>query len=82
VHTENGTAVDNVMIGGRLVLHRGRFTTVDMLEIRRKVADRVAALNEMNREARTLLGAVEGMVERFCVALARQPYHVHGVVHE
>ena len=48
VHTENGGAVDSVMIGGRMVLHRGRFTTVDPADVRRKVANRVAALTKMN----------------------------------
>jgi guanine deaminase len=82
VHTENGGAVDSVMIGGRMVLQRGRFTTVDVADVRRKVADRVAELTEMNRQARTLLRGVETVVERFCVGLARQPYHLHHVVCE
>ncbi len=76
VHTENGGAVDSVMIGGRMVLQGGKFTTVDMPDLRRKVAARVAALAELNRETRSLLRAVESVVERFCVGLARQPYHV------
>ena len=80
VHTENGGAVDSVMIGGRMVLEAGRFITVDMPDVRRKVAERVAALTEMNRETRVLLHAVESVVERFCVGLARQPYHVDHVV--
>ena len=80
VHTENGGAVDSVMIGGRMVLRGGRFTTVDLPEIRRRVGDRVAALTELNRETRMLLDAVEGVVEQFCVGLARQPYHVDHVV--
>ena len=82
VHTENGGAVDSVMIGGRMVLHRGRFTTVDPADVRRKVANRVAALTKMNRETRTLLHEVEAIVERFCVGLARQPYHLHRVICE
>ena len=80
VHTENGGAVDHVMIGGRMVLQGGRFTTADIPEIRRKVAERVAALAEMNRETRMLLHSVEAVLEQFCVGLARQPYHVDHVV--
>jgi 5-methylthioadenosine/S-adenosylhomocysteine deaminase len=70
------------MIGGRMVLHHGRFTTVDLADVRRKVTNRVAALTEMNRESRTLLHEVETVVERFCVGLARQPYHLHHVICE
>jgi hypothetical protein len=65
-----------------MVLHRGRFATVDLADVRRKVANRVAELTEMNRETRTLVHQVETIVERFCVGLARQPYHLHHVVCE
>jgi hypothetical protein len=35
VFTENGAAVDSVMIGGRLVLDHGRLTTIDEKKLRR-----------------------------------------------
>jgi guanine deaminase len=80
VHTENGGAVDSVMVGGRLVLHRGRFQTVDMAAIRQKVTARAGELRERNRETRELLRQIEGVVSQFCVGLAREPYPVQSLV--
>ncbi len=82
VHTESGGAVDSVMVGGRLVLHRGRFQTVDVDAIRQKVTTRARELRERNRETRELLQQIEHVVGRFCIGLAREPYPVHSLVSE
>ena len=52
VHAETGRTVDNVMVGGRLVLDGGRFSIVNLPDIRRKVTDLLAARTETNREAK------------------------------
>ena len=80
VHTENGAAVDSVMVGGRLVLHRGKFETVDLNAIRQKATARALELREGNRETRELLQQIEGVVSRFCIGLAREPYLVQSLV--
>jgi 5-methylthioadenosine/S-adenosylhomocysteine deaminase len=80
VHTENGAAVDSVMVGGRLVLHRGKFETVDLNAIRQKATARALKLREGNRETRELLQQIEGVVSRFCIGLAREPYPVQSLV--
>jgi guanine deaminase len=82
VHTENGGAVDSVMVGGRLVLHHGRFQTVDMAVIRQKVTARAGELRERNREMRELLKQIEAVVSRFCIGLAREPYPVQSLVRD
>ncbi|HEV2303013.1 MAG TPA: amidohydrolase [Stellaceae bacterium] len=77
VHTEDGSAVDKVMIGGRLVVEGRRLLTVDLarLAARAEAArDRLAAANLDNRR---LYEALEPVVGSHCPGLARAPYHVH-----
>ena len=80
VLTENGAAVDSVMIGGRIVLDRGRFTTFDVRRLRERVSERVAALREQNRDLAALTLGLEKVVSHFCVGLARSHYHVERFV--
>lgn len=82
VHSASGAAVDSVIIGGRMVLDRGRFPGVDMPRLRARIADRVAALRERNRALAGLATRLESIVSRFCVGLARTPYHVQCVLPE
>jgi len=77
VHTEDGTAVASVMIGGRLVVDNRRVTTVDLTRLRERVAaarDRLAAANA---DSRRLYEALVPIVGSHCPGLARTPYHVH-----
>ncbi len=76
VHSENGGAVDSVMIGGRMVLEHGRFPGIDIAALRGKVADRVAELHAKTGELRNLAHELEDVVGRFCVGLAREPYPI------
>ena len=77
VHCEDGTAVDSVMIGGRMVVEHGRVLTVDLERLHERVTaarDRLAIANVDNRR---LYEALEPVVGRHCPGLARAPYHVH-----
>jgi cytosine/adenosine deaminase-related metal-dependent hydrolase len=77
VHSEDGTAVASVMIGGRLVVDDRRVLTVDQDRLRDRVAaarERLAAVNADNRR---LYEALEPVVGSYCPGLARMPYHVH-----
>ncbi len=77
VHTEDGTAVASVMIGGRLVVDNRRVTTVDLARLRDRVTaarDRLAAANVDNRR---LYEALVPVVGSYCPGLAGTPYHVH-----
>ena len=77
VHTEDGTGVHSVMIGGRMVVEAGRLTTVDLVKLARDAEaarERLARLNEDNR---MLYERLEGVVGTFCPGLAQRPYHIH-----
>ena len=77
VHTEDGTGVASVMIGGRLVVDNRRIVTVDLGQLRDRIAaarDRLAASNVDNRR---LYEALKPVVGSYCPGLARTPYHVH-----
>jgi guanine deaminase len=77
VHCEDGTAVDSVMIGGKMVVENRRLLTVDLARLSdRAVAarDRLAAVNA---DSRRLYEALEPVVGSYCPGLARAPYHVH-----
>ena len=76
VHTEDGTAVASVMIGGRLVVENRRLVTVDLDRLRQRVdaaRDRLAAANADNRR---LYQALEPVVGSHCPGLAAAPYHI------
>jgi guanine deaminase len=76
VHSEDGSAVDKVMIGGRLVVDDRRLLTVDLV----RLADRAAAARERlpppNLDNRRLYEALEPVVGSHCPGLARVPYHI------
>ncbi len=76
VHTEDGSAVASVMIGGRLVVDNRRIVTIDLNGLRDRVEaarDRLAAANADNRR---LYEALEPVVGSHCPGLARAPYHI------
>jgi len=77
VHTEDGTALASVMIGGRLVVDNRKLLTVDLDRLRDRIAaasDRLAAANADNRR---LYEALEPVIGSYCPGLALAPYHVH-----
>lgn len=76
VFTENGAAVDSVMIGGRVVLDRGRITTIDEAKLRRDVSSAAERLFVANEPMRAFAQALAPVVGRFCHALACEPYHI------
>jgi len=79
VNTEDGSAVDGVMVAGRTVLWNGRFTTVDLAQVRRQVEQAVEHMRALNHDLRALAERLEPLVSRFCVGLANGPYHVHAM---
>lgn len=79
VHSEDGGGVESVMVDGRLVLEHGRFTRLDTERLRSDAQNAVAELAGLNRESRALAEQLEAHVGRFCIGLARKPYHVHAM---
>lgn len=77
VNCEDSSAVDSVMIGGRMVLEQRRFIALDYDKLRRDAqiaSDRLRADNTASKER---MDTIEQFVGQYCVGLARQPYHVH-----
>ena len=77
VHTEDGTAVASVMIGGRLVVDNRRLLTVDLDRLRAGVAAARERLVAVNADSQRLYKTLEPIVGSYCPGLARVPYHVH-----
>ena len=76
VHTEDGSAVTHVMIGGRMIVDNRRLTTIDLGTLAREAEsarERLARLNAPGKELYEQLAAVVG---RFCPGLAHTPYHI------
>ena len=76
VFSESGAAVDSVMIGGRLVLDRGRLTTVDEERIRTRAEAAVERLRAANATARAFTAKLHDAVGLFCVGLCREAYPI------
>jgi len=79
-HSEDGAAVDGVMVDGRLLLWRGHFTRIDLAGVRRRVEAAAERLRAQNRPARRLAEALEPHVTRFCIGLTAQPYGVRAMI--
>lgn len=77
VYTEDGSAVDKVMVGGRLVVDGGECLTVDRAALRRATEAVVERLVRANAAARRLAERLEPAVGAFCRGLAATPYRVH-----
>jgi guanine deaminase len=77
VFAEDGTGVESVMIGGRMVLDHRRFTTIDLERIRRQAEEAVARLAAANAETRALCDRLAPHVGQYCAGLAASPHHVH-----
>jgi 5-methylthioadenosine/S-adenosylhomocysteine deaminase len=76
VHTEDGSAVTHVMIGGRMIVEHRRLTTVDLAALAREAEAARRRLAEVNAPSRALYERLAPIVSRFCPGLAHVPYHV------
>ncbi|MGH7391474.1 MAG: amidohydrolase [Candidatus Rokuibacteriota bacterium] len=74
VMAESGAAIDSVMVGGRMVLERGRLLTVDEAKLRAQAEAARARLAAANAEATAAARALHPHVGAFCVAMASRPY--------
>jgi guanine deaminase len=77
VNSEDSSAVDSVMIGGRMVLENGRFTTLNYEKMLRDVETTTDRLRAVNADAKEFAQKIEDVVGMYCVGLAQSPYHVH-----
>jgi 5-methylthioadenosine/S-adenosylhomocysteine deaminase len=77
VFCEDGTGIDRVMVGGKMLVEDGRVIGVDMGKLANDANAAVARLAEVNANARAFVQALEPVVLDYCVGLAREPYPVH-----
>ena len=76
VHAEDGTGVDSVMIGGRIVVDRKRLTTLDTSRLAAQAEAAAERLRQANAESRRFADSLAGAVGKFCGALGESAYHV------
>ena len=76
VNCEDSSAVDGVMIGGRMVLWGRQFTSFDYDGLRRRVDESARRLKQLNAETRERMEAMAEFVSHHCVGLVRDEYHV------
>jgi cytosine/adenosine deaminase-related metal-dependent hydrolase len=77
VFGEDGTGVDSVMVGGRLVLDHGRLTTVDLPRLRARAEEAMTRLAAATSKARVTAEALAPYVSQFCEGLAASPLPIH-----
>jgi guanine deaminase len=77
VFGEDGTGIDSVMVGGRLVLDKGRLVNVDVSRMRAQASEAVARLAAANAENRALAEAIAPYIGKFCSGLAASPLSIH-----
>jgi guanine deaminase len=77
VHTEDGSAVHSVMVGGRMVLQNRKLANVDLAKLAREAENARERLERLNRDNKALYERLEPLVGTFCPALARQPLAIN-----
>ena len=76
VHGEDGTGVESVMIGGRMVLEGRRMTTVDEAKLARDAETAAERLAAVNADRRAMMERLEDAVGRYGVEWSREDYHI------
>ena len=77
VHTEDGSGVHSVMIGGRMIVEDRKLLTVDLPKLAARAAASQARRAPLTGEAKKLYEKLETVVGSFCPGLAKQPLHIH-----
>ncbi|TVQ37362.1 MAG: amidohydrolase [Geminicoccaceae bacterium] len=77
VHTEDGTGVHSVMVGGRFRYQDRGPVGIDLAKLQADAERARERLERTNRQHRALFDQLAPVVGSFCPALAREPYHVH-----
>lgn len=72
VNCEDSSAVDSVMIGGRMVLSGRKFTEFDYAGLRHKAEAAARRIEQANRDIKTRMEALSAFVSHHCVGLACQ----------
>ena len=76
VHVEDGTSVDAVMIGGRMIVDDGKLTSIDVARLAQEVDAARAQMQRRHAPDGETIERVLAAVDAHCTKLVRQPYHV------
>jgi len=77
VHTEDGSGVHSVMVGGRMIVENRKLLTVDLPKLAAQAAASQARRAEITAGAKKLYDRLEKVVGAFCPGLAKAPLHIH-----
>jgi guanine deaminase len=77
VHTEDGSAVHSVMVGGRMVVEERRLLNVDLRKLARDAENARERLEKLNRDNQALYEKLEPVVGSYCPGLAKTPYPIN-----
>jgi guanine deaminase len=77
VHSEDGTAVHSVMIGGRMIVEDRKLLTVDLAALAARAEESRARREKITAPAKKLYQRLEKVVGTFCPGLAKAPLHIH-----
>jgi len=80
VHTEDGSGVHSVMVGGRLIVENRKLLTVDLPKLAAQAAASQARRAKLTGAAKQLYHRLEKVVGAFCPGLAKAPLHIHRYV--
>src|SRR5215471_17876240 len=80
VHTEDGSAVHSVMVGGRMIVENRKLLTVDLPKLAAQAGASQARRAELTGKAKALYQRLEKVVGTFCPGLAKAPLHIHRYV--
>ncbi len=79
VHADDGGSVAHVMINGRFVYEDRRFTTIDLDDLRRRVARAMERINGATEARRRAVAALEPLVADHCICFMSRPLHVRRI---
>ncbi len=77
VQSEDGGAVDSVMVGGAWVVRDRKLVNLDLHKLRAKATSTIARLMEAAETKAELAGQFMPVVRCFCPAMAAQPYRLN-----
>ena len=77
VHTEDGSSVRHVMIGGKMVVKDRLPVNVDIQSLEKKAEEARKRLARVNKPGKKLFDRLERIVGSFCPGLALTPHHIN-----
>ena len=77
VHTEDGSSVRHVMIGGQMVVKDRLPVNIDMQSLEKKAEAARDRLARANKPGKKLFHRLERIVGSFCPGLALTPHHIN-----